>query len=394
MQNHPDAAPTENAKHSPSKLPLVVALVSVGIAGLFGGLLASTSKEIPAAPVAIDKTEILAGQTDVAKTVVAAEMKAFLDDAAFRAKADEAVVRVLAERPELILESIKALEMKKAEARAKAGDGRRQEIENVEAPISWGPADAPVTIVEFSDYNCGWCRKEVAELNKLLAKRGDVRLIVRQFPVITPSSRDVAHVAQTIAEMDPSLGRKFHEEAFGPHPKPTLDKAAAIEIARKLGVDVAKLELRMLDPNSAKPIIDTLNLGRELEVGGTPTFFINGKRFESFLDAERLEAIVEQAAVEAKARKTATEAKEPKQVILGGPGQPQDAKPIVIEVPTAPVMPEPKDVKPIVIEVPTAPVTPEPNDAKPIVIEVPTAATQPGAPALNLKIPEKTTDHR
>jgi protein-disulfide isomerase len=146
----------------------------------------------------------------------------------------------------------------------------------IETPFasSWkGAAKADVTLVEFFDYACPFCKAAEPRLEALVKADKGVRLVVKEFPILTPASPEASRAALAAARQ----GRyaAFHE-ALLLHPG-TLDEAAIFGVAKAVGLDLARLRKDMADPRIGQAIEANLRLARAVGVRGTPTFIVDGR---------------------------------------------------------------------------------------------------------------------
>ncbi len=157
-----------------------------------------------------------------------------------------------------------------------------------------GPADAPVTIVEFFDPSCEACRAFYPIVKQIMAQYPqDVRLVLRYAP-FHDGSDEAVRIMETARMQNlfvPVLEALLAQQpAWAPHDGPQLDKAWAV--AGVAGLDVVKAQGAKLAPH----IMATLNLdvadGKAVEVSGTPTFFVNGKPLPNF-GADELKKLVD-----------------------------------------------------------------------------------------------------
>jgi protein-disulfide isomerase len=141
---------------------------------------------------------------------------------------------------------------------------------------SFGPKDAKVTIVEFSDFECPFCSKAASTVTEVKKKYGDkVHFVFRQFPL---SFHPNAHVASQAALAAHAQGKfwQFHDKLFENQKK--LDRESLEGYAKELGLDVAKFK-KALDDKTYAPAVDAeMKLGEGVAVDGTPTMFLNGAR--------------------------------------------------------------------------------------------------------------------
>lgn len=141
---------------------------------------------------------------------------------------------------------------------------------------SFGPDNAKVTIVEFSDFQCPFCTRAASVVHQIREKYGDkVRFVFRQYPL--PMHGD-AHLAAQAALAAHQQGKfwEFHDLLFAN--QRALTRPSLEDYAKQVNLDVPRLK-RALDDQSLKAAVDAdVKLGEEVNVSGTPTVFINGKR--------------------------------------------------------------------------------------------------------------------
>ncbi len=168
--------------------------------------------------------------------------------------------------PTLLQEALDAL----ADRRANA---RRAEIESDPRDVSIGPADAPITIVEFFDYRCPYCHAAAEWAFNVIRARRDVRFVFKEFPVLGPESLEASRAA--IASIPQGRYREFHR-ALMAH-RGDLNSEAIDAIARRSGIDVSRMRRDMPNPEIDRIIETNQSLAAESDVRGTPAFLINGE---------------------------------------------------------------------------------------------------------------------
>jgi protein-disulfide isomerase len=138
-----------------------------------------------------------------------------------------------------------------------------------------GPADAPITIVEFSDYQCPFCRRWHDEVYGplLAAYPGKIRLVYRHFPLtsIHPDAMSAAEAAMCAGEQDAYW--PFHEKLFS---NESLGSNTYLQYAQELGLNMNSFESCMNDRKYQQAVDADLNFAVDLGIRSTPTFFING----------------------------------------------------------------------------------------------------------------------
>lgn len=161
-----------------------------------------------------------------------------------------------------------------------------------------GRADAPITLVEYGDYQCGYCATAHPVINELRRRLGDrLRVVFRNFPC--PDQHPHAQHAAEAAEAAGTQGKfwEMHDLLFE-HFKhqPTLDDADLTGYAVDLGLDLERFERGLAEHVYARRVREDLDGGLRSGVSRTPTFFINGVRHGGFFSAPALLAAVECAA--------------------------------------------------------------------------------------------------
>lgn len=203
-------------------------------------------------------------------------------------KATEAVVRAyILEHPEIITEAVAILQQRQVTDRLKASAGA------IAKPFYSAEAGNPkgdVTIVEFTDYNCGFCRSSVADVERLLTDDGNIRLIYRELPILSASSREAALWALAAAKQ--GKHKAFHAAMFsGGRPAATTIRAAAT----RAGLNLAAAEKFAASREAAAEVDGNLAMMQQIGFGGTPTFIIGGQILEGALGYEALKAAVAKA---------------------------------------------------------------------------------------------------
>lgn len=154
-----------------------------------------------------------------------------------------------------------------------------------------GNPKGDVTIVEFFDYNCGYCKQALSDLMKLLDQDKKVRLVFVEIPILGQSSEEAARWALASLKQDRYL--EFHIALMG-HKGP-LDEGAILQYAQKVGLDVEKLKKDRLDPENDKIIAENLNMARTLGIQGTPAFVVGDELIRGYVGADGLLAAVNEA---------------------------------------------------------------------------------------------------
>ena len=193
----------------------------------------------------------------------------------------------LLERPEIIINALQAYERAQAQKAATVAAETISHARQEDSAVVIGPATASVTLVSFSDYNCPYCRKAAPALLKAL-EGGDVRIVFREFPVITPDSRGVSQVAYALKSQ--GLYLDFYKKAE--QHKGNLNTESALRIAEEIGADLDKVKTDMDSTDTIRAIQASLDIGQELNVTGTPTFLVGNEVVRGYVNEEQLAQIV------------------------------------------------------------------------------------------------------
>jgi len=137
-----------------------------------------------------------------------------------------------------------------------------------------GNKDGDVAFVEFFDYNCGYCKRAMADMMDLLKSDPKLKVVLKEFPVLSQGSVEAAQVAVAVRMQDPT-GKKyldFHQKLLGG--RGPADKARALAVAKDAGLDMAKLEKDMASPEAKATIEENFKLAEEMGMNGTPSYVI------------------------------------------------------------------------------------------------------------------------
>jgi protein-disulfide isomerase len=218
--------------------------------------------------------------------------------AAQKEEVKKLVREYILENPSIISEAITALETNsekaKVEKRAQAMVSRRQEILNPSEGTIIGNTKGDVTVVEFFDYNCGYCKQMFQSIAEVLKEDPKVRLVLKEYPILGPSSVTAAKAA--LAARKQGKYAEFHVALLGY--KGALSDSVIMVIAQNVGLDPKKLQEDMKDPAITDILLKNHSLADDLGVDGTPQVIVEGEFLPGAVPkAQLIEAI-------AKARKS------------------------------------------------------------------------------------------
>lgn len=203
-----------------------------------------------------------------------------------------AIVRqYLIDNPDVLREALDALaERNSAE--------RWQQIRSDPHDFSIGPADAPITIVEFYDYRCTYCHHAVQWVVDMTRTRRDIRYVFKELPILSEASMEAARAA--LAARPQGRYLQFHQALMSFPLDQDLTSAQIDAIARRSGIDVTRMRRAMDDPAIMQILEHNRAQAIDYNITGTPGFVINGELIPGF-DQARIEARIREASRERRA---------------------------------------------------------------------------------------------
>lgn len=162
---------------------------------------------------------------------------------------------------------------------------------NDKRDFSIGRPDAPITVVEFFDYNCGYCKRAFPDVMKLSRKNPDVRIVFKEFPILGPASEQAARAA--LAGKDKGKYFALHQSLL--QSKSRVSGAALAALIERHGLDADEIATRGKDRDIDAHILDVRNLAQTLGVTGTPAFVINNRLYSGALGYDEMQNLIDEA---------------------------------------------------------------------------------------------------
>lgn len=202
-------------------------------------------------------------------------------------------LQAILENPEIVMEAVAILQQREeeqaaAQARDTLSSGRDQLENDPNAPVLGNP-DGDVTVVEFFDYNCPYCRRAGDEVTALLEGDDNIRVVYREWPILGEGSVFAARAA--LASREQGKYDEFHKALMGARGR--VDDNIVMQIAAGVGLDLDKLRADMDAPEVQAHIDTSMALARSLGFSGTPSFVVGEQLAPGLVDAEQLAAMVE-----------------------------------------------------------------------------------------------------
>jgi len=187
------------------------------------------------------------------------------------------IKEILVNNPEILLEAQNALEAKmdkiQSERMAVAIKEHAGELFRPTGSPIVGNANGDVPVIEFFDYNCGYCKKAFLDIAKLVDKDKKVRVIMKEFPILSKGSEEAAKVALA-AKMQGKYW-EFHRALL--QSQGQANEATSLKVAEKLGLDMPRLKKDMASAEVQKEIDATRELATKMGIQGTPHFIVGDR---------------------------------------------------------------------------------------------------------------------
>lgn len=198
-------------------------------------------------------------------------------DAAQRGEIESIVHAYLLEHPEVILEAVDTIRTKnEADAAEKSKNSivsNRDALRNDPESPTTGNPNGDVVLVEFFDYNCGYCKSVQKELMDLIKNDGKIKFVFKELPILSESS--LAATKAALAAHRQGKYVEYHTALMGK--RGALDKDSILQLARDVGLDVNRLKADMESPEIARIIAKEKELGEQIGVRGTPAFVLGDR---------------------------------------------------------------------------------------------------------------------
>ena len=178
--------------------------------------------------------------------------------------------------PEIMLEVQDALERKQQEARtAKASEAvssNQKALFESKFDISIGNPKGDVTLVEFFDYNCGYCKRAMGDMDDILKSDSNIRVVLKEFPILGPESLAAHKVSNAVKLVAPEKYPEFQRTLLGSTGRANED--SAMEVATSLGIDEAAIRKSMEESPNTPQVQEAYSLANNLGITGTPSYII------------------------------------------------------------------------------------------------------------------------
>ena len=200
-------------------------------------------------------------------------------------------LEAILENPQIIMQAVAILEQRERERAASGANTVRLQLEQDPNSPNLGNPDGDVTVIEFFDYNCPYCRKAGQTVQELLASDANVRVIYREWPILGEDSVFASRAA--LAARAQGKYEEFHWALMNGEGR--ASEASILKLARDLGLDVEKLQADMTSPAVEAHIAQSSALARTLGFTGTPAFIVGDRTAPGMLSTDEITAMVAEA---------------------------------------------------------------------------------------------------
>jgi len=214
-----------------------------------------------------------------------------------KAKFEQLIREYIFAHPEEILESVTRFQQSQKMAgeemaRQNLVHQKERLLNDPTSPIA-GNLEGDVTVVEFFDYRCGFCKKVHADVMAAVKSDGNVRLVYKEFPILGPDSQIASRAAMAVWNSNPDKYLEFHDALMTS--RGGLPESRVLDIAESLDIDLGKLKEGMATAEVDTALRNNYELAQSLNINGTPAFVIGGELIPGAVDLATLKKMIAKA---------------------------------------------------------------------------------------------------
>lgn len=207
----------------------------------------------------------------------------------------EAVVEdFILKNPEILMRAIQTYQARiQAEERKKA----KRDLANLSTELNFNPGSpvignpkGDITIVEFFDYRCGYCKQVFPTIQTLLKEDGNIRYVLKELPILGPESLFASQAALAVWDTTPEKYQSFHGALMAS--RGNLSSAKIFTIAENLALDRNTLNKSMKNKSINDELSKNIELSERLNINGTPAFIIGGQLYPGALSMDEIKKII------------------------------------------------------------------------------------------------------
>jgi protein-disulfide isomerase len=214
-----------------------------------------------------------------------------------RAAIEEIVRDYIVNNPEIIEEALVALEERRMAEMREQQTAVVAELKDLifdsEHQVVLGNPDGEVSLVEFFDYNCPYCRRALIDMLALMEANPDLRMVLKEWPILSEESVEAHRISVAVSALAPEAYLDFHRELL--RRAGEASEATALEVAAELGLDTEELRRAAQRPEVDENLFEVQELAMALGISGTPTYVVGAELVVGAVGFDRLQAKVEEA---------------------------------------------------------------------------------------------------
>ena len=214
-----------------------------------------------------------------------------------RQEIEKIVHQYILDNPKVILDAVAHMQAreeaaKEEQARKTLVSSRELLLNDPDTPVGGNPS-GDITVVEFFDYRCGYCKQVYPSIKKVINGDENIRYVYKEFPILGPESVDASKAALAISRIDASKYQAYHDILMTS--RGTLTKSKLLKFAANVGIDPKAVEKEMASPEIEKIIHKNYDLAQSLNISGTPAFVIGNQVVPGAVDYATLKKMIAEA---------------------------------------------------------------------------------------------------
>ncbi len=214
-----------------------------------------------------------------------------------RSEVETLIHKYIMENPRVILDAVQQMQAREEEEQKLAAAKnlvtyREQLINDPKAPVLGNP-NGDITIVEFFDYRCGYCKRVFPTLLKAMEDDGNLRLVYKEFPILGPDSIIATKASLAVWRLTPDKYQAYHTALMAA--RGGLNESTVLAVADKIGLDSDAIAKEMKSPEIEQDLNKNYELAQALGISGTPAFVIGNQLVPGAVDLETLKNLIKEA---------------------------------------------------------------------------------------------------
>ncbi len=210
---------------------------------------------------------------------------------------NEKIRQYLLDNPDIVVEAFKIYQERERESQTQRKRQavvayRSELVDDPDSPVAGNP-NSDLTVVEFFDYRCGYCKKILGTVMDYASADSNVRVIFKEFPILSPESEFAARAALAAVKQNKNVYVNYHNALMSS--PGALTENRILSLGRGLGLDVARLRTDMNSPEITEMLRRNRELAERLGITGTPSMVVGDELVQGFVPRDAFERLLEQA---------------------------------------------------------------------------------------------------